>query len=651
MLLFEPQINFRLSEKIEPKAALFIDNSKSISVKDSISRSEQIKRLIEKFSNELSDNIDIYSFGKALKKISNDSIAYLKFNEAETNFSSIASFLTTTDSNFSSAVIVSDGIMTAGNDPTYTVQKLGIPIFTVAVGDTIQQKDISVKNVLFNQYIYANKTTTLEATILNYGFASKETKIALYEGNQLIESKEIALNENGVNVVKFNYTPKSEGEKKLTMQIAGLPGEISTENNKYIFYVNVLNDKIKILLISSLPSADVSIIHQSLSLDENFLIKSIIEVAPSKFLINPKNSFPNDSADVILLVNFPSQNSTPEFFSQVSKLILTSNKPIFMVISSSTDLQKLKSFEQFLPFKIGKTSNETVNVQPKINESNFTTMFSADSNTEQWENLPPVIKNNSEFLLQPGSIVLATAKINNIITSAPLIAARSTGSHKSIAILAGEIWKWKLLTAEKGYTIFDSFLNSSIKWLYNQNKEKQLIVRTSKKLYALGETVDFTTELYDQTFTPIENAKVKINIKSNTVSELTLDNLGNGIYTGNFLPDNPGDYEYTAEASFNNIKIKSDTKKFSVGEVDIEKMNTKRNDNFLKILASETNGKFYDISNVNGLFDSIKKIISNYTKEKLSSEEIILWSNKWILYLVILLFAVEWFMRKRLSMI
>ncbi len=651
-IVFEPQVSLTYVDKIEPKVAVFIDNSRSISFKDSLERADKIKQLSKSFSDKLGNQLQLNTFGTSLKPLNTDSIDNIKLMEPETNFSNIFNDLKKTDQNYSSVAIISDGIITGGSDPTFTAQKLGISIFTVGVGDSTLQKDIAVKNVLFNQFIYANKPTIIEATIVNNGFGSNNTKAFLYENNVPVQTKDIVLNENGVNKVSFDYTPKETGEKKMRVIVQNLSGEITKENNKYVFYVNVLNDKLKVLIAAGSPSTDVSMFHQSLSLDENLKVKSQVEISPRKFLINPKNAFPNDSADVIILINFPNANSSSEFINQVNNLIRTKNRPFFIAVTQSTSIQRLKQLEQILPFSIGRMSKDVLSTQPEIDESNFGLIFSKDETTSQWDNLPPVLKNSSEFIPKPGSIVLANSKVNNVSLNEPMIIARNIGSQKSIAVLAGDTWKWKLQTADKGLTLFDNFLISSVKWLYNQNKQKQFIVRTSKKNYSLGENVDFTAELYNQTYAPIDNAEVKVSIKNGKQNlETMLDNSGNGIYTGSFSANSAGDYEFSGEADYDNVKLKSDIGKFNIGEVEIEKLNTRMDVYFLHTLARETSGKYYNIANSSNLADELLRINSSYSKDKISVDEIILWSNEWTLFLVILLFAVEWFLRKKAGMV
>ena len=73
--------------------------------------------------------------------------------------------------------------------------------------------------------------------------------------------------------------------------------------------------------------------------------------------------------------------------------------------------------------------------------------------------------------------------------------------------------------------------------------------------------------------------------------------------------------------------------------------------NFLKRLANSTKGNYYSIENYNGLKNQIERLTVVSSKDKLSNAEIDLWSNEWIMLIIIILFAVEWIVRKREGML
>ena len=152
-----------------------------------------------------------------------------------------------------------------------------------------------------------------------------------------------------------------------------------------------------------------------------------------------------------------------------------------------------------------------------------------------WNNLPPIYQQGTDFKAKPESDVIAKVKINNVPQNNPLIVTRKFGSKKSIAVLAKNIWKWKLLTANQNLDLFDRFIINCVKWLNASDEQKQVRIKTSKKVYALGEDVEFSAQVYDQSFNPINDAEVNIKIKNgNLTEEINLTAVGNGLYEGTY---------------------------------------------------------------------------------------------------------------------
>ncbi len=125
-----------------------------------------------------------------------------------------------TENNIASITIISDGVITQGSTPIYSAEKIGIPVFTVGIGDSSKKNDVEIKNVINNEFIYAETPTTIIATILNKGFNGKTVQVSLHDNSQLIENKNIILDQSGVNSISFDYTPKQSGEKKLSLKIS-----------------------------------------------------------------------------------------------------------------------------------------------------------------------------------------------------------------------------------------------------------------------------------------------------------------------------------------------------------------------------------------------------------------------------------------------
>ena len=650
-LIFEPVLSLITRNNVETKTYIYIDNSNSLASEDSLKRLKQTISFINELNSTEGVKIQFYSFGDKIDSLNLEKSYKINFGESKTNFADILENINKNNSGINSVVILSDGIITDGIDPTYQAEKLQASIFTIGIGDSTRKKDVEIYNVLYNQFVYSGKQTTIEVTVRNYGYENRATRVSFFEENKFIETKDLVLSETGLNRISFNYKPDGDGEKKLTVSISHLEGEASLQNNSRVFYLNVLNTRLRVSLISGTPSADLSSIAKALATNKNIQINKLIQISSDKFW-NDVNPNLIDSADVLFMVDFPTSNTSQNLINKVSSVI-AKNKPFFFLLSGSVNLDRLRIFEKELPFSFSRSANEFIHVQPELNSESFSSYFSTSNNQKNvWNNLPPVTQFSTEFSSKPGSNILVKSKVRNIPIGNPLIVTRSVGKQRVYAILAGDIWRWQLQTAERNPEFFDNFINDVVKWLRVSSNQKQFRITTDKKIYAPADDVEFRAELYDQTFSPIDSAKISAQVSYNQkMSELIFSPAGNGIYTSKFKPVEPGDYSFKGTAVLNGSTFKSETGRFNAGQIQIEKLDTRMNVEYLKLLANSTSGNYYSIESYKGLTDKLKRLNQTLSKEKVSSSEYQLWSYEWVLLFIILLFALEWFIRKRSGMI
>ena len=652
IMIFEPVISVMIHSNVESKTLVFIDNSNSLAAKDSLKRLEQVNSLIKKISGESEIRSQLFFFGKKVDSVQDAGSSKLNFREAQTNFSSVIDLIKKKGASVNSAVILSDGIINDGNDPSYQVEKLQLPIFTIGIGDSAEKKDILIYNVQYNSTIYAEKPTTIEIAIKNIGFGSSNTRVALYEENKLLETKDILLSETGLNKISFNYKPENGGEKKLSITVSPLSSEVTTSNNNRVIFLNVLDTKLKVCLIAGTPSADVSAISKALTTDKNIQLKKIIQISANKFLNDVKTSA-IDSADVLFLIDFPASGSPQNLIDKILSAVNNLNKPFFILLSNGVNIGRLKLLENVLPFTIENNNTEFIQVLPELNSDLYSSSFSTANNKKEiWNNLPPVSQAAVKIQIKPGSNILVSSKVRNIPIANPLVVTRNLGKQRAFVILAGDIWKWQLQTAEKHPEFFDNFINDIVKWLNLSSLQKQFSVSTDKKIYSPNEEVNFIAQLYDNTFSPIDTAQIELQISIGEKKfDLTLAPAGNGIYNSTFTPNEPGDYLFSASSFLNGTKMKTDMGRFSFSETQIEKIDTRMRPAFLKSLAKSTGGEYYSIDNYSNLLDKLRGINRNPVKETGTKKEYNLWSDERVLIIIIILFAVEWFLRKRSGMI
>ncbi|HSL88799.1 MAG TPA: hypothetical protein VK870_05840, partial [Ignavibacteriaceae bacterium] len=517
-----------------------------------------------------------------------------------------------------------------------------------------RRNDIEIRSVLYNDLIYSETPTTILGTIVNRGFGGQNVMVSLFKNDILLEQKNLILDESGANNITFNYKPKSSGEKKLTLSVSELKDESSYANNKKIFFVNVLSNKIKVLIVGGSPSADLTFIKNTLSNDDNITVSTLTQIRANQFIEgNQLNKI--DSADIFFLIGFPTKETSAEALNQISKRISENNIPFFFSLSSDIDILKLGVLHQYLPFTVSQIDNIYQEVQPEIqlNESNNPLLQNnANNPVAAWNNLPPVLQPRLVVNPKPESKTIARIKTDNVPRPTPLLLTRSLGNKRSIALFAKDFWKWKLQTATRKSDLFDSFILNSVRWLNVTDEFKKVKVTTQKKVFASGEDIEFSARVYDDAMNPVVNADLIVTIsKEQDKFEINLNSVGSGLYEGKIQLKNPGDYSFSGEAKFNGNLLGTDKGIFNIGEVDIEMLNPRMDYEFLNLLADETGGEYFNYDETDTLIDELKKISAQTVKEKLVTSEISLWSSEWLLMITILFLALEWFIRKQAGML
>ncbi|MBN1301717.1 MAG: hypothetical protein JW995_10930 [Melioribacteraceae bacterium] len=647
ILLLEPVLLVNSKTEVKPVNLIFFDNSSSMRQYDSIGVISEMQKIYNELNGILDDESYFYTFGGDIDKFD---LQAFNLNDRFTNFENIARFVDTSDKNINNIILISDGILTTGANPIRKIEEQRIPYRVIGIGDTTKHNDISIKSILTNKILYSGKQTSVEAVILNKGFGGSKTGITISEDNKIIGSQNISLDNSGINRIIFNYTPTSPGEKKLTVSVSPAQSEISHSNNKLSVYRDVADSKIKIFLISGSPSSDFSFIKSAISKDENYELNSTAMISSSKWT-NDNYDELIDSSDIFILLNFPTSITGRSLSDKIFNVIAGRSKPYLIITGSETDFQALKKYEPQLPFLINSTRISFIRSQQEILD-NTNSLFSLNGKIEidKWANLSPVYSVNSGLAPKTGTSVIAGVKLKGITTGTPFIINSSSGMSRSIAVLGFDLWRWKLNPETSG--LYDQFIRNIVEWLNVNPNQQRFNVETDKKVYAFGENIEFSAELYDEKMSPVSEAEISVSISGNEDSqELFLIRRQGNLYTGTITAGITGDLKYTATAKVAEKVINSTSGRFTVEEADPEKLRAIMDKEFLNDISLLSGGKYYSVENINELIKDINEYNRGKTEIIHSSSENKIWSNEILLYLIVILFSIEWFLRKRLGML
>ena len=648
LLIFEPTLLLKYTHTIEPTNLVFVDNSHSVVHKDSSAKADMVKKFLKDFSENVKGENLYYSFSSTIDTILNTEEPGLQFNGSKTNFEQIAKFINNSELNLASATIISDGIINDGSNSAADFERIGIPIYTVAIGDTTAQADLRIKKVIYNDFIYANTPTEIRAVLINQNLADKNVTVFLYEDSRLIDQQNVKLLSSGLNNVSFTYTSKIPGEKNLLITVTKLDNEETYDNNKYHFVVNILNDKIRLLIIAGAPSYDLTIMKKIFNNNDNLKVSEIIQITKNKFLPDKNFKTKIDSSDIIFLLDFPTQYSPSELISNVSDAIKGKRKPYFFVLSQSVAQRKLKQLNVDLPFKLQAYSNDFREVRPVINSLTDPLIAASQSDIKLWNELPPIFQSETGIITLPGSKIPITSKIRNLNTDIPLIITNDIGSNRKIVLNGFGIWKWQLQSTKKSSVLLETFLNNAVKWLYAYKQNKRFFVSPIKKVFTRNDDIEFRASIYDETLTPRNNANITITANNGSETFTTeLESIGNGIYEGKFNINVVGNFTYRSKIEMDNLTQNGPSGKFIISDINIENINYVLNKNYLKLISNITSGKSFDVFGYKSLFDDLNYNYNNKIVTESISSEYNIWNNEWVLALIVVFFSIEWFLRKR----
>jgi hypothetical protein len=661
LLLFEPILSLVKTFQQEPSIAILLDNSLSMTLpngtqlrKDFIKENFSEEQL-KKFSSRLSPKL--FSFEQKANELR--AIDSMQFNGELTNIAQSISDVKKKmlAQNVQALLLVSDGNVTEGVNPLYEAEELGIPIYTVGLGDTLEQKDILVSKLVTNNVAYAETKLPLDVSIRNIGFENQNVQVSLLENGKQIEQKIISLKKEQREIpLSFSVELKNEGVKKFSVNVSSLKGELTTSNNLQNVFVNVLKSKTPIVLFAGTPTPDVAVIRQLLNEDGHFALQTFVQKKQNEFYEGVISQKILDSAECFIFVNFPSNATSSQTIQQLVELFQRKQSPLFFLGGKSVDYNKLKMLQSVLPFGWNSVSGNELEILCELeNQHSANVLVSASGaiSSSTWGSLPPIFKTQTIFEAKVQSDVLAYSRLQNVSLGEPLLMSHILNRQRTVAFVGYGIFRWQLMSGGNSsvQNFLPTFFTNAIRWLTSNESDKPIRVTPTKQIFSGSEAIEFSGVVSNEQLQPLDDADVEITVmKENFSRSFILQNIGSGRYNGSLDDFDAGDYSYSAKVKRGDVQIGEDKGKFSVGSLIVEFLKTTMDKQLLEQLAFKTGGEFATSENYSSLLEKI--LTRNFeTKENIQRSEIELWHWQYILFGIILLFAVEWFVRRRSGML
>lgn len=638
LLLLSPLIRTSFTETQKPVIVVLQDNSESIKNSfeegDSATYTTELQSMVGNLQEEY--EVKTYTFDNQLQE------------EADYSYSGQMTDLSDAladvynlygNQNLGGIILATDGIYNQGSNPFYVTQRNArFPVYTVALGDTIPQKDLKIDRVYYNDIVYLEDRFKVEIDLVSQNLPA-ETRISIADvtdgGSRQLGSEPVSFDASG-KVVKASFIidANKPGIRHYRLSLSPVADEFTTGNNYKDIFVDVLDSRQKILILAQAPHPDIAALREAATSNKNYEVDL-------KFAYQSQN-IDFKEYNLLVLHQLPSKQ---QGMQQLVEEARKAGVAIWYILGQQSNINAFNSQQNALKITQGGSN---LNEATATVNNNFTLFTTSNLLSAQLPQLPPMFVPYGQYQTGPGTRVLLNQKIGSVKTEYPLLVFQEALGQKT-AVLTGEgIWRWRLydFRYNGNHDLFNELVSKVIQYLAVKQDKRRFKVKPTQNIFLENEAVELTGELYNESYELINTPDVKVVITDSAGKEfpyvMSKTSQAYQLSIGNFKE---GTYSYTATTSLDGETLTS-SGQFTISPLDLEANVTVADHQLLYQMSEVSGGAMVYPGQLNELSqqllgnENIKPVL--YTTYK--TEPFI--NLKWIFFLFLLIFAGEWFTRK-----
>jgi uncharacterized membrane protein len=571
LLLVQPAIQLRHVTRIPNHIAVLVDGSRSMGLAETqgvstraVRAAEILRRSHATFAHLGGDHrLDFYRFGATLTPSTLEEVLQpvappggeaTLLNEA---LQALRSRYAGRD--LAGVVVLSDGadngrfgpggLDAAGRD---FVRSLDAPVHTVLVGRRTL-RDVAVAAVQADDFAFVHVAVTVEAVLRVEGYPNRRLVVNLRRDGELVRTRTVSVDRaSAIVTVPFEFTPDRLGKSVYTVETPVLEGEAVRQNNMRHFVLNVIRDKVRVLLVCGRPSADERFLRAMLKRDPNVdLISFFILRTPTDITMVPPDElslipFPTEelfeeelrSFDLVILQNFnfgpygmaPHLGRLRRFVEEGGALAMIGGDLAFTsggyagtalgeilpveLLADETDPTRLVSTDPFRPrLTPAGRSHPITAIKLDLSE-----------NEARLAALPPLDGANKVGPARGGATVLLAHPFLSTPDGRPMpvLAVGEVEKGRTLALTTDTTWHWSFVAAgeagapraagDDGRT-YVKFWDNAIRWLIRDPAMRHLRVDPDRVEYEPGRPVRLTARAWLQDYRPARDLSVSLEVR------------------------------------------------------------------------------------------------------------------------------------------
>jgi len=673
-LLWQPEWLTTIHPDTKPQIAILWDDSKSMTTIDAtlppvLSNKAEVVSRADWVAKTL--NSDIW---KPLKANGANEVTATPFATppaeadatAGTDLETPLADLLAKETNLRAVVLLSDGDYNLGQPPVAAAQKLrlrGVPLFPIPVGSKVRLPDLDLLSVTAPTYGIIGENVQIPFTIRSSLDRQFRTIVRLRDDSGRERSKDIVIPPNSETYDSILWRLEKEGSSTLELSIPVADGELVATNNSREFTIAGRPEKIRVLLVETLPRWEYRFLRNALERDPGVEVSCLLlhpALGPGKGK-DYIDEFPSKleelaKYDVIFLGDVGTEQLTQEQCTLIRGLVENqASGLIFLPGSQGNQFSLLDTgLADLMPVILDDTNKKgmaesipsplTLTTEGR---SSLLTMLgnNEEENPEIWRRLPGFYWHAPVIKAKGGAEVLAVhGNRRGKFGPIPLIVTKPAGSGKVLFMGIDSAWRWRRGVEDLYHY---RFWGQVARWMsYQRNMAAGQRVRLffNPERPEPGSTVTLNANAFDPNGAPLKEGSVFVDITSpdgrSQRVELQKNETAWGAFSGRFKADLPGAWKLRATATGAEDKPLETT--ILAQGVEIEKIGQPSRPEVLEEMAKVSRGR---VIQPGQLADLIQEI-SALPEPRPLENRIPLWSHWGTVAALVALLGIFWIGRK-----
>ncbi len=648
----DPSIVTRSESSRSPIVPVLLDVSRSMSIVDSgvESRIGTAVRAAGRIAGILDGaRVEILPFAAGLygAQVSLDSIP-----QADGEGTDIYGAITSAerryaDDNLAGMIVISDGRVTRGMKGMREPGR--VPVFAIAVGDTVEGADLSVDRVEYERTVYTGTREHVKAVIRYSSAGGQPVQVELVEGGKVLDRfSSGALEGSGLLEADLGYVPSREGIRSMEIRVTPVEGEVTEGNNRETFRVNALKDRVRILFFDGTPDWNMTFLRSICEGSKRLSLETAVPAQGGGYRIDgganwtfPVSSGGLSKYDLVILGGGGSFPSAGE--AEALRGYIAAGGAVLFIASERSPLLSqgaLTVLRSILPVTAEGSPRVVTGDFPVIPGSAGDTSWLPDMRGS--DALPPL--SGAVAGLSPTAGAHVPLLIRGSGPDMPFLVVEQKESGMSAVILGFPVWRWKL-AGDEGADSYNGLFGGLIQYLAEGRNAPTIDVQTDRTVYRTGESPDVT--IFPSTERAGENLRGEV-----------LESGGDGVPVETFIPGpapeipgawsadlgdlKPGDYTVRVMAGGEDHASADGSTSFAVEALSVEMLRTSGDAGLLGRLAASSGGILLgsgEVEQLAGLIDLKEDTVVSTSVRKIRGK-------LWFFAAIIFVFAAEWLLRK-----